>query len=106
MQSGEILGLIGPNGAGKSTVFDLMTMLLDEPAAGLRHLEKTALADLIRSLRTSGISILLVEHDMEFIMGLVDRVVVMNFGEKLAHGSPREIGSNPAVLEAYLGSVA
>jgi branched-chain amino acid transport system permease protein len=81
-------------------------LLLDEPAAGLRHLEKKALADLIRSLRESGLSILLVEHDMDFIMGLVDRVVVMNFGEKLAEGSPREIGTNPAVVEAYLGSVA
>ena len=85
---------------------DPVLLLLDEPAAGLRHLEKQALADLIRSLRGSGLSILLVEHDMDFIMGLVDRVVVMNFGEKLAEGSPREIGTNPAVLEAYLGSVA
>jgi branched-chain amino acid transport system permease protein len=85
---------------------DPLLLLLDEPAAGLRHLEKKALADLIRSLRESGLSILLVEHDMDFIMGLVDRVVVMNFGEKLAEGSPREIGNNPAVVEAYLGSVA
>jgi ABC-type branched-subunit amino acid transport system ATPase component/ABC-type branched-subunit amino acid transport system permease subunit len=85
---------------------DPVLLLLDEPAAGLRHLEKKALADLIRSLRGSGLSILLVEHDMDFIMGLVDRVVVMNFGEKLAEGSPREIGTNPDVLEAYLGSVA
>ena len=85
---------------------DPLLLLLDEPAAGLRHLEKKALADLIRSLRRSGLSILLVEHDMDFIMGLVDRVVVMNFGEKLAEGSPREIGTDPAVVEAYLGSVA
>jgi branched-chain amino acid transport system permease protein len=85
---------------------DPVLLLLDEPAAGLRHLEKKALADLIRSLQGSGLSILLVEHDMDFIMGLVDHVVVMNFGEKLAEGSPREIRTNPAVLEAYLGSVA
>jgi ABC-type branched-subunit amino acid transport system ATPase component/ABC-type branched-subunit amino acid transport system permease subunit len=63
---------------------DPVLLLLDEPAAGLRHLEKRALADLIRSLRASGLSILVVEHDMDFIMGLVDRVVVMNFGERLA----------------------
>jgi len=84
---------------------DPVLLLLDEPAAGLRFLEKKALADLIRALRRSGLSILVVEHDMDFIMGLVDRVVVMNFGEKLAEGPPRDIRSNPAVLEAYLGSV-
>jgi branched-chain amino acid transport system permease protein len=60
----------------------------------------------LRTLRQRGVSILLVEHDMEFVMGLVDRIVVMNFGEKLAEGSPREIRTNPAVVEAYLGSVA
>jgi branched-chain amino acid transport system permease protein len=84
---------------------DPVLLLLDEPAAGLRLLEKKALADLIRALRRSGLSILVVEHDMDFIMGLVDRVVVMNFGEKLAEGSPRDIRNNAAVLEAYLGSV-
>ena len=85
---------------------DPVLLLLDEPAAGLRYREKQALADLIRRVRNGGLSILLVEHDMEFVMGLVDRLVVMNFGEKLAEGSPREIQSNPAVVEAYLGSVA
>ena len=85
---------------------DPMLLLLDEPAAGLRYLEKQALADLVRRLREEGVSVLLVEHDMEFVMGLVDRIVVMNFGEKLAEGSPREIQNNPAVVEAYLGSVA
>ena len=85
---------------------DPLLLLLDEPAAGLRYREKQALADLISRLRAGGLSILLVEHDMEFVMGLVDRLVVMNFGEKLAEGSPREIQSNAAVVEAYLGSVA
>jgi ABC-type branched-subunit amino acid transport system ATPase component/ABC-type branched-subunit amino acid transport system permease subunit len=85
---------------------DPLLLLLDEPAAGLRHLEKKALADLVRALRSTGVSVLLVEHDMEFVMGLVDRLIVMNFGEKLAEGSPREIQKNPAVVEAYLGSVA
>jgi branched-chain amino acid transport system ATP-binding protein/branched-chain amino acid transport system permease protein len=84
---------------------DPILLLLDEPAAGLRYLEKKALADLVRTLRRSGLSVLLVEHDMEFVMGLVDRLVVMNFGEKLAEGAPQVIQTNPAVLEAYLGSV-
>jgi len=84
---------------------DPALLLLDEPAAGLRYMEKQALADLVRRLRQGGVSVLLVEHDMEFVMGLVDRIVVMNFGEKLAEGSPPEIQNNPAVIEAYLGSV-
>jgi branched-chain amino acid transport system permease protein len=85
---------------------DPVLLLLDEPAAGLRYLEKKALAELVQTLRGSGLSILLVEHDMEFVMGLVDRLIVMNFGEKLAEGSPQEIQAKPAVIEAYLGSVA
>jgi branched-chain amino acid transport system permease protein len=85
---------------------DPLLLLLDEPAAGQRYQEKQALAKLLRALRERGVSILLVEHDMDFVMGLVDRIVVMNFGEKLAEGSPREIQTNPAVVEAYLGSAA
>ena len=85
---------------------DPVLLLLDEPAAGLRYLEKKALGVLVQTLRGSGLSILLVEHDMEFVMGLVDRLIVMNFGEKLAEGSPQEIRAKPAVIEAYLGSVA
>ena len=84
---------------------DPMLLLLDEPAAGLRYAEKQTLAALLRQLRAEGMSILLVEHDMEFVMGLVDRLVVMDFGEKLAEGLPSEIQSHPAVLEAYLGGV-
>ncbi len=84
---------------------DPFLLLLDEPAAGLRHFEKVALAGVLRSLREAGVTVLLVEHDMDFVMGLVDRLVVMNFGQKLAEGTPAVIRVEPAVVEAYLGGV-
>jgi branched-chain amino acid transport system permease protein len=84
---------------------DPMLLLLDEPAAGLRYQEKQALAALLRALKRDGMTILLVEHDMDFVMGLTDRLVVMDFGEKLAEGKPADIRRNQAVLEAYLGGV-
>jgi branched-chain amino acid transport system permease protein len=84
---------------------DPVLLLLDEPAAGLRYREKQALADLLRRLKGEGMSVLLVEHDMDFVMNLVDRLVVMDFGERIATGLPREIQAHPAVLEAYLGGV-
>jgi branched-chain amino acid transport system ATP-binding protein len=84
---------------------DPVLLLLDEPAAGLRYQEKRSLAELLRKLKSEGMSVLLVEHDMDFVMKLVDRLVVMDFGEKLAEGLPKYIQSNPVVLEAYLGGV-
>jgi branched-chain amino acid transport system permease protein len=83
---------------------DPTLLLLDEPAAGLRLKEKQALADVLRQLRGEGIAILLVEHDMDLVMGLVDRIVVMEFGTKLIEGTPEEVQASPAVRAAYLGT--
>jgi branched-chain amino acid transport system permease protein len=85
---------------------DPVVVILDEPAAGLRSLEKQILSQLLRTLRNEGMTIVLVEHDMEFVMNLVDRIVVMDFGSKLAEGVPADIRAEPRVQEAYLGGVA
>jgi ABC-type branched-subunit amino acid transport system ATPase component/ABC-type branched-subunit amino acid transport system permease subunit len=85
---------------------DPVLIVLDEPAAGLSRPEKLALGALLRALRDEGVTVLLVEHDMEFVMGLVDRVVVMNFGSKLIEGKPATVRADRRVQEAYLGSAA
>lgn len=84
---------------------DPTLLLLDEPAAGLRLQEKVALAKTLRQLRREGVSILIVEHDMDFVMNLVDRLIVLDFGQRIAEGEPKAIQSDARVLEAYLGGV-
>ncbi len=78
-------------------------LLLDEPSAGLNDTETQGMKDLIQKMRAKSITIFLVEHDMKLVMGISDRIVVLNFGKKIATGSPEEIKSNAEVIRAYLG---
>ena len=89
----------------RALCLDPALLLLDEPAAGLRFAEKQQLAELLGQLRSEGMSVLLVEHDMDFVMKLTNHLVVLDFGEKIAEGTPAEISTNPIVLEAYLGGI-
>ena len=79
-------------------------LLLDEPAAGMNETETENLFDLIKKVQLRGVTVLLIEHDMPFVMKLCDRITVLNFGKKLAEGTPAEIQNNQDVIEAYLGS--
>ena len=81
-------------------------LLVDEPAAGLVEHERQDLAELIRGIRQRGIAVVIIEHHMALIMALCNRIVVLNFGAKIAEGTPAEIRANPAVIDAYLGEAA
>ena len=123
---GEIYGLIGPNGAGKTTCFNLITGLYpadsgefsiaDKPyfpkqiekvtAAGMNAAEKVALGELLIRIRDDGKTLLMIEHDVKLVMGICDRLTVLDYGKTLATGTPESVRRDPAVIAAWLGGNA
>lgn len=89
---------------GRALALSPKLLLLDEPAAGMNPSETADLMQFIKTLNSDGITVVVIEHDMKFIMNLCDRIVVINHGTKLAEGTPSEISKNPQVIEAYLGA--